>query len=167
MRVYMKIKAEQARQAWAKAKAEGKKLAVAVVIAEFLIAGAYSGLEHTGLLAELRKDNTITVVQAKAIERIPEQKENRIETLAVYIWNKESTKGKNNYSKCEAIGKINGIGYGIPGNGNYICFASHEEEMLVLEGWLTEKIARGYSERETLCLYNTGKHSPCNYAEEL
>jgi hypothetical protein len=163
----MKIKAEQARQAWAKAKEEGKKIAVAVVVAEFLLVGAYAWLENSGVLAEMFRDKTITVVQAKTFERIPEEKRDRIEELAQYVWFKESTKGKNNYSKCEAEGKINGIGYGIPGNGKYMCFNSHEEEMQVLRGWIIEKLARGYSEKEALCLYNTGKQSPCEYVEDL
>lgn len=100
-------------------------------------------------------------VEAKEIEAPEIEKEKSIEELADYIWNKESTRGKNNFSKCEAVGKINSIGYGIPGNGEYRCFDSHEEEMKVLEGWLISKKALGWSETKMLCIYSGNNYSIC------
>lgn len=98
----------------------------------------------------------------KASEAIVEVKEVVKERdLADYIWFKESTRGKNNYSKCEAIGKINGIGYAIPGDGSYICFDSHEDEMVALNGWLMAKKAAGWSELKMLCTYSGQNYSEC------
>lgn len=84
-----------------------------------------------------------------------------IESLADYIWFKESTRGKNNYSKCESVGLVNGIGYAIPGDGSYVCFESHDEEMTVLSGWLTFKRAAGWSDLEMLCKYSGSNYSEC------
>lgn len=81
--------------------------------------------------------------------------------LADYIWFKESTRGKHNYSKCEAIGKINGIGYAIPGDGSYVCFDSHEDEMVALNGWLMAKKAAGWSELKMLCTYSGSNYAEC------
>lgn len=82
--------------------------------------------------------------------------------LADYIWMKESTRGKNNYSKCEAIGKVNGIGYAIPGDGSYICFESHEEEMIALNGWIAVRKASGWSEQKMLCTYSGNNYEECS-----
>jgi len=98
---------------------------------------------------------------AEAKEAPKVEHEKSIEELADYIWMKESTRGKNNFSKCEAIGKINGIGYGIPGDGTYRCFNSHAEEMKVLEGWLISKKALGWSETKMLCVYSGNNYSVC------
>lgn len=87
--------------------------------------------------------------------------EKSIEELADYVWFKESTRGKNNFSKCEAIGKVNGVGYAIPGDGSYMCFNSHEEEMTVLKGWLTAKRAAGMSDLAMLCLYSGSNYQEC------
>lgn len=100
---------------------------------------------------------SIPVVEAKEVEKV-----DRVEELSKLIWERESTNGKNNYTKCEAQGKINGIGYGIPGNGQYVCFNSHEEEMTALKGWITDKLARGMSEKQLLCLYSGNNYKECN-----
>lgn len=162
----MKIKAAQLRIAAAKVKREAERIAVATVLMQFALVTGYAVAEHKGYIDYLRP-KTITIVQAKTIK--PEEKKtDRIGELSEYIWNKESTKGKNNYSKCQAIGKINGIGYAIPGDGSYICFNSHEEEMQVLRGWIIAKLAQGYSEKELLCLYQSGvRTNDCKYAQGL
>lgn len=101
--------------------------------------------------------------QAKAAEESEAVEEKETERdLADYIWFKESTRGKNNYSKCEAIGKVNGIGYAIPGDGSYICFDSHEDEMVTLNGWLMAKKAAGWSELKMLCTYSGNNYSECS-----
>lgn len=81
--------------------------------------------------------------------------------LADYIWMKESSRGKNNFSKCEEIGKINGVGYAIPGDGSYICFDSHEEEMKAVDGWLAVRKASGWSELKMLCTYSGNHYDEC------
>ncbi len=107
------------------------------------------------------ENSRVLPVQAKDIVTPKVDKEKSTEELADYIWMNESTRGKNNFSKCEAIGKVNGIGYGIPGNGEYRCFDSHSEEMKVLEGWLISKKALGWSETKMLCVYSGNNYSVC------
>lgn len=99
------------------------------------------------------ENHFVMKAEAEEVVAVPER------DLADYIWMKESTRGKNNYSKCEAVGKVNGIGYGIPGNGSYICFDSHEDEMKVLGGWLIAKKAQGMSEERILSLYSGGNYT--------
>lgn len=137
----------------------------------------YSAIESTNLYAEMNSTTTVVIERAYAAEEQekkaeeptpekPEEAEAEVKPvdLVDIIFLKESSRGKNNYSKCEAIGKFNRYGYGIPGNGSYICFEKDEDTKAV-EGWVAEKKARGYSDTEILCLYNTGKATrTCEYA---
>lgn len=144
-----------------KAKKEALKLALAVVITEAVMVGGFAIGVKYGLL-EYLKPETKTIIINKAEAKEPETaKVSDIDRIAGMIWELESTKGKHNYSKCEAIGKINGIGYGIPGNGTYRCFESHEDEMQVLRGWIIDKQAQGMSEVELLCLYSGSNYKGC------
>lgn len=143
-------------KAWKTQKA--KKAHLYVIYALFFMVAVQS------IIYKANADYEITI-KGKPLE-IPKEetvkqdvKEER--DLADYIWLKESTRGKNNYSKCEAIGKINGIGYGIPGDGTYMCFNSHEEEMVALKGWIVAKKAKGLTELEMLCLYSGGNYKEC------
>jgi hypothetical protein len=149
---------------WEKLRKEALKLAFAVVVAECLMVIAL----HYGLkwgLYDLFQPKSKTIIlirpaEAKEIKQEDVKKDN-IDQIADKIWLLESTRGKNNYSKCEAIGKINGIGYGISGNGKYQCFNSHDEEMQVLIGWIIDKRAKGMSEREMICLYSGNNYEGC------
>lgn len=133
-----------------------------------------SAVESGNLYAELTKNSRVVIERAQAAEpkpvveptpEKPEEAEVKPVDLVDIIFLKESSRGKNNYSKCEAIGKYNRYGYGIPGNGSYICFEKDEDTKAV-EGWVAEKKARGYSDTEILCLYNTGKATrTCEYAK--
>lgn len=100
----------------------------------------------------------IIPVQAKEDEKV---ELDEVESMSDYIWFKESTRGKNNFSKCESIGKINGIGYGIPGDGSFVCFESHDEEMQVLRGWIIYRRALGWSELKMLCTYSGNNYDEC------
>lgn len=97
------------------------------------------------------------IAQAKEVET----KKDNIEELASLIYKRESSDGKNNYSKCEEQGKYNGIGFAITGDGSYICFNSHEEEMMALRGWLVAKKASGMSDEAMLCLYSGNNYINC------
>jgi len=78
----------------------------------------------------------------------------------------ESSDGKNNYSKCEAIGKYNRYGYGIPGDGRYLCFEKDKDTEAV-EKWFTKNL-KDKTLSETLCFYNLGLKVPsCPYAEKF
>ena len=74
----------------------------------------------------------------------------------------ESSGGIHNYSKCQAIGKYNRYGFGIPGNGKYLCFEKDEDTKAV-EKWF-EKHLEEIGLEKSLCKYNTGKSTEqCNY----
>lgn len=78
----------------------------------------------------------------------------------------ESSGGKNNYSKCQAIGLYNRYGYGIPGNGKYLCFEKGEDTKAVKK-WLAENIEK-YGLEKSLCRYNLGKPiENCQYANKF
>ncbi len=87
------------------------------------------------------------------------------EALVDYIFMKESTRGKNNYSKCEAVGKYNRYGFGIPGNGKYLCFEK-DQDTVAVTGWVAQKKAQGFDNASVLCYYNTGVNTnKCPYYE--
>ncbi len=89
-----------------------------------------------------------------------------IDAIVSAIYTLESSRGKNNYSKCEVQGKYNGYGYGIAGNGKYLCFDSHEEATATVHKWVEKKIAKGYTTQELLCIYNTGSSKDCGYYQK-
>lgn len=165
--MWWKLKKAQAKLFCAKAEKEIKKLAVAIVITEFVIAGAIvivSNYNYFGLL-----DSKTVYIEVSHAQNAPERTELPqdevldIKAISDTIWLLESSRGQNNYSKCTAIGKVNGIGFGIWG-GHWQCFDSHAEEMETLEKWIQNKINEGLNEKELMCLYNTGTASEnCSY----
>ena len=129
----------------------------------------YVHLEYGDVLEPttiVRENSRVFPVEAKAPnleeKSVKEKSGKSIDELADYIWSKESSRGINNYSKCEAIGKYNGVGYAIPGNGSYICFDSHEDEMQAVRGWIITKLAGGHSEKSLLCLYSGNHYKECS-----
>lgn len=109
----------------------------------------------------IENTRVIEKAEAKEAEQVETPKVDRVKELSELIYQRESTSGKNNYSKCEAIGKYNGVGYAIPGNGSYICFDSHEDEMQAVRGWIIAKLAAGMSEEKLLCLYSGNNYKGC------
>lgn len=105
----------------------------------------------------------IPVVQEESTNPAPIEVEDHISTIVHGIYTLESSQGINNYSKCEAQGKYNGYGYGIPDNGNYICFDTHGEATATVYAWVEKKIDQGFTLEELLCIYNTGKKDSCEY----
>lgn len=172
MNFKMKLAREKARVFYAKTKKETLKICFAVVLTELVAVICIAISLQMGIL-DLFKPKVIYIENAQAKETakqaVEEPKDQSLEELKDYVWLKESTRGKNNYSKCKEIGEYNEIGYGISGNGNYICFDSREEQFKTLETWLSKKLAQGYTEKETLCIYNTGKTSngECEYINML
>ena len=171
MRTSAKFKVMQVKETMQKVHKEARKLALAVVIMQFMIAGAWLVAEKVGIIECFEpKTMVIHIVSGSEVPvEQPKTAQNKeMEQLKDYIWFKESTRGKNNYSKCEAIGEVNGIGYGIPGNGKYMCFEDHAEEMKVLETWIKNKQAQGMTNKGLLCLYNRGIVSEtCNYIKDM
>ena len=82
-----------------------------------------------------------------------------IEEIVRRIQILESSGGKNNYSKCEAIGKYNRYGFGIPGNGTYMCFEKDDDTKAVRQ-WFEDMIkTKNRSLGEAVCGYNLGFES--------
>jgi len=163
MRLYLKVKVAQVAELARKCHKEAQKLALAVVILEFMIAGGMYVFVNSGYFDEIYLKQSITIVSAPVEAK--ELKADKLETdeidkLSDLIWLRESSRGANNYSKCEAQGKVNGIGYGIYGE-KYICFDSHEEEMQVLRNWLEDHKAQGMAEMEMLCHYSGNHYKEC------
>jgi hypothetical protein len=162
--MWWKLKKAQAKLFCAKVEKEIKKLAVAIVITEFVIAGAIvivSNHNYFGLL-----DSKTVYIEVSHAQNAPERTELPqdevldIKAISDTIWSLESSRGQHNYSKCEKVGKINGIGFGIWG-GHWQCFDSHEDEMETLENWIQKKIKEGLSEKELLCLYSGNNYKIC------
>ena len=149
---------------WAKFKEEVKKLAVAVVIAEYLVAGAWLGLEKYGILDFLRpKTVIIQVAQAKTeapkVEEKQEEPKNTIESaeqLADYIHFKESTRGtapNGLHKTCQAKGLSNEYGYNPPK-----CYASNEQVRNIVIDWIERHRAEGLTDDELLKHYSKGAY---------
>ena len=130
VKFWVKVKKARGKYLWGELTREAKKLALAVILAEYLIAGAWYMLETRGVLDYFKPKVVIIEInraEAKQDEPVKDIKPDRTTELANIIWHLESTKGVHNYSKCEAQGKVNGIGYGIPGDGSYKCFDDHDQ----------------------------------------
>ncbi len=111
------------------------------------------------------ESNTMVIENVKASDTpdevaISEPKAPTIEELANTIHQLESSKGKNNYSQCEKIGKFNEYGYGIPGDGSFLCFDKGMDRVAVL-GWLAQRRAAGMSDKAMLCLYSGSNYAGC------
>lgn len=111
---------------------------------------------HTIVIQNVKADNTPAQVAIKE----EEPKLTTIEELADLIHLRESTKGKKNYSQCEKIGKFNEYGFGIPGDGSFLCFDKGMDRVAVL-GWLAQKRAAGMSDSAMLCLYSGSNYKEC------
>jgi len=128
--------------------------------------GVYVSLEAPKLMAEyntlgIRMNNTPIVQKAKADTIV--EKEMDIVDLMFTL---ESSRGKYNYSKCEEIGKYNRYGFGVSGNGDYLCFEK-DKDTVAVTGWVEQKKATGMSDGQLMCLYNTGITSQtCDYFKE-
>lgn len=130
-------------------------IGVSIGISAGLVSKHYSVLSFVSIGGEYVNETKAPIVIEKIVER------DEIGELADLIWSRESSRGVNNYSKCEAIGKVNGIGYGISGDGSYMCFDSHEDEMTVLRGWIITRKAWGWSELKMKCTYSGNNYGEC------
>jgi hypothetical protein len=160
MSVYIKVKLAQARLAKKRAIRKAKKLCLAVVIIQFLLASGYCAIVKADLLKP-----SIVYINIVRAEKAPIKEDSKpeisdIDRIADYIYTMESSRGKNNFSKCEAIGKVNNIGFGIWGD-NWLCFDSHAEEMETVKKWIKDKQDKGMSEKDLLCLYSGGNYKIC------
>lgn len=152
---------------------QAKKIALAVVITEFIIAGSYAGLVKYEVLP-LKKDVVyVERVMAKEIpvevksEVVEDKKEiTKAEEIADMIYLLESSNGKND-QKCEREGKHNGYGFRQGINKNYCLSSDDEVRKLVIE-LIEDQLATGMTQNQILCRYNTGKATDnCEYIENL
>jgi hypothetical protein len=161
--LYYKLKKAQLKLFVQKKYKQAQKIAFAVVVLECLLVALWVLALHYGLYEFLQPKvvhiEVIRPVKAESVKIEPKD-DFDIEAIADQIWLNESTRGKNNYSKCEAIGKVNGIGYGIWGS-NWQCFDSHNDEMKTLRKWVQNHINEGMTERELLCHYSGGNYEIC------
>ena len=167
MSVYLKVKTAQARILAQKLHKEALKLALAVVVTEYLIAGGWYLAETRELLEFLRPKTVIIEIikpaEAKEQELKPPEK-SEVESIADTIYKLESSNGKND-KKCERIGEHNGYGYGQGANKNF-CLASDEEMRALVIDWIKDKQKKGFDTASLVCYYNTGiKTNNCQYYE--
>ena len=150
---------------------KAQRIALAVVIVQFMLVIGFNQLAKTDIIPKLTKNEVITIQNVQAQEPKEEQKPEIKETteaerIADIIYTLESSRGINNYSKCEAQGLYNGYGFAIPGNGNYKCFKEGEDREAVIE-WINDKIAKNFTESEIYCYYNLGiKSNTCPYYQK-
>lgn len=95
-------------------------------------------------------------VEATAKEATTANSEPSYETMADIIYKLESSSGKNNYSRCSIVGKVNYFGFGINGSGKYMCFENLKENRTAVINWIKNHFNEGLTEAQLICHYNTG-----------
>jgi cytochrome c oxidase assembly protein Cox11 len=157
--MYWKLKKAQLKLWYNKRLKQAQRIALAVVLTEMVLVIGYA--YAISPIMQLLGTRTVYIQGAQVKEAVSVENDAvSVSKIAETIWTKESTKGQHNFSKCQAIGKINGIGYNVWG-GNYSCFNSHDEEMQVLSDWIKQHIAEGMTESELLCHYSGGNYENC------
>jgi hypothetical protein len=158
MRLFVRVKIAQMGILARKAGEEVKKLALAVVIVEFMLAGAFAVVVNQNWTIE-----QIAPVEAKTTQHNdsqatpkPEAKPSidENEAIADKIYQLESSSGKND-QKCERIGKHNGYGYAQGVDKNF-CLDSDEEMRAVVIDWIERNKAAGLNESQMLDKYSGG-----------
>ena len=81
------------------------------------------------------------------------------------IFTLESSKGRND--GCRDKGLYNGYGYG-QSTFAWNCFETQEEVIAKVNGWLEDKIDKGFTIAEALCYYNEGiRRNDCPYYQKF
>lgn len=156
---------------------QAKRIALAVVIMEFVMAGTYAGLVKYEVLP-LEKE--VIVVERVIAKEIPVQEQTeateevkeitRADEIADIIYLLESTNGKFD-EKCERLGENSHNGYGYrQGVGRNYCLESDEAMREEVIKDIEIKIARHpqATNNEILCLYNSGDLvENCKYIANL
>lgn len=162
MRVYLKVKKAQLNLFCQKQLKQAQKLALAVVVVEYILAGGYWYLaknDFYGLFST--KEIIIYQSEVKQSKIAPEAQNyavsdfSEVDGIADVIYNNESSRGKNCLKRCENIGKVNCIGY----DPQKTCFDNHEEEMQVLKTWISRHVEEGMTDEELLSHYSGGDYT--------
>lgn len=147
---------------------KARELAFLIVAIEILAIIAFAAACRYDII-KAEGEKLIIPVSAHEVEPISVLDENgqdvvkkdHIDEIAEIIWERESSKGAHNYSKCEAQGLTNGIGYAIPGDGTYQCFKDHAEEMETLKRWIVDHQNQGMTEKQLMCHYSGSNYANC------
>lgn len=159
-RLWAKVKIAQTKNFINWLGKEVQKLAFAVVVLEFILAGSFGLAVKYNLVIP-----QIAPVEAKTIEhkavQAPIKKEvkpsiDENEVIADKIYKLESSSGKND-QKCERIGKHNGYGYAQGVDKNF-CLGSDEEMRAVVIDWIERNKAAGLNESQMLNKYSGGMY---------
>jgi hypothetical protein len=88
-----------------------------------------------------------------------------VHKVARKIYGLESSFGKND--SCRQQGQYNGYGYG-QNTSTWNCFESFEIVTSKVENWIQDKLSKGDTLAEAICLYNTGiKQDSCDYYQNF
>jgi len=137
-----------------------------VIIAELpftkeYVAGKIFKAEKMIIVNKVVEDTTVEIEQIEEIEESV-----NIDEIVKKVYQLESSSGKNDFSKCTAIGKTNPFGYAIPSPKKYICFDSYDEVAGLVGKWFEKKLV-DHTLEESLCIYNTGvKTEACGYVNK-
>lgn len=149
---------------WKKALVEKCRNIVALyfILSILTVIGFAAGIKY-----EVFQSHSFVVVNQVRAASQPKDEEVTVakRDLVDEIFLKESSRGKKNYSKCEAKGMYNRYGFGIPGDGTYLCFEK-DMDTVAVAGWVAHKKALGYTDNQLLCGYNSGKFTDtCGYIQ--
>lgn len=148
------------------------KIAIATLLAQYILAGTWLILEKNDLLDWLMPKTTIIYIAKAEQPQVVESKAgddinmDNINRLADIIHLKESTKGQalqGLHVTCKKKGLSNEYGYNPPN-----CYKNYEEVRKIVINWIIKKKAIGLSDNQLLCYYNTGKITDyCNYISDM
>lgn len=151
--LWYKVKKAQIKIFCAKASKEIKKLAVAVVVTEYILGGLYCYTANHNYFG-LFDSKTINVYVRESAPKA-EAKDNTSE-LADAIWMHESTKGTNPiglHVTCKSKGLSNEYGYNPP-----VCYKDYATVRNIVENWIKDHKAQGMSDAELLSHYSNGAY---------
>jgi hypothetical protein len=147
---------------------QAKRIALAVIIVQYMLAiGYYQAEKHNLLMWMTPNNKIITIYNTKTptVEAHEDKDKDRAEKLADIIYLLESSNGKND-AKCERIGKHNGYGYNQGIDRNY-CLDSDEAMREIVIDWI-DRHGQNMNDKNLLCYYNTGMASNnCDYIQGI
>lgn len=124
-------------------------------------------IESVGTMVEAKSETAVqdTISGMEEQQASLEVAPSAVEEIVDIVHRLESSGGKNNFSKCEAIGKYNEFGYGVYG-ANYLCFEKGKDREAVV-AWF-EKEMKNKTLEQSLCKYNTGQATDsCPYVDRF
>jgi len=158
MRVWYKVKKAQVKLFYQKQLKEAQKLALAVVVVEYILVGGYWYIAKNDFLSVFQtKEVIVYQAEAKQSKMLSESQNSSLSVFDISntIYHNESSEGKNCLKRCENIGKVNCIGYDI----KKTCFDNHDQEMQTLNKWVARHIGEGMTTSELFSHYSGGDYT--------